>query len=92
MKIYFKRHVIITIHLDQMPPSNNTRKIHHTSIYTHDDKNCLENIIPLLPRESLLVQLMNTIGDVGLLLLKHGVLTACRPSWPMQFCLHNYSS
>ena len=42
---YFKRHVIITIHLDQMPPNRNHEifitlfqqvthdKIHHTSIY-----------------------------------------------------------
>ena len=32
---------------------------------------------------------MNTMVAVGLLLIQHGVFTPC---WPMQFCLHNYSS
>ena len=32
---------------------------------------------------------MNTMVAVGLLLIQHGVFTPC---WPVQICLHNYSS
>ena len=30
---------------------------------------------------------MNTMVAVGLLLIKHGVFAACRPSWPTQCCI-----